>query len=71
VSIKAVVCAFAGHRWTPPADVHESTPVLRCDRCGREQSFGSETIEPEGWMERAGRGDRAESLMDAKIQRRR
>jgi hypothetical protein len=35
VNARAMICGFAGHRWTTAADVHEAFPVLRCRRCGR------------------------------------
>ena len=40
MNVKAIVCVFVGHRWTEAADVHETYPVLRCRRCGREQGLG-------------------------------
>lgn len=70
MNAKVVVCIVAGHRWAADADVHEPYPVLRCSRCGRRQKLAAETMRPEGWAERAGRGARAGRYNDAGIQRR-
>ena len=40
---KGILCAFIGHRWIPPADIHETYPLLECSRCGRRQEFAQGT----------------------------
>jgi hypothetical protein len=70
MSPKAVICVFAGHRWTEATDVYETYPVLECRRCGGKRELPSETQRPEGWLEREGRRTRASELMDGRIQRR-
>jgi hypothetical protein len=69
MSPKAIICVFAGHRWGKPADVHETFPVLRCARCGRQRRLAPGTSDAEGWAERGGRGARADQFMDGGIQR--
>jgi hypothetical protein len=70
MNAKAVICVFAGHRWSEATDVYEAFPVLQCRRCGRTQGLASETQRPEGWMERQGRDARASQFQDGRIQRR-
>jgi hypothetical protein len=69
MTLRVILCIVAGHRWSEAADVHETFPVLRCRRCGREQELAPGTSGPEGWMERGGRGARADQFMDGGIQR--
>ena len=59
---KAVICTFVGHRWAEATDVHETFPVLRCRRCGREQEVAPGTSGPEGWAERRARAERERDL---------
>jgi hypothetical protein len=59
VKPKGLLCFVARHRWVPSEDAHEGVLILECSRCGREQVF-SDTLEMEGWLERAGRAEMAE-----------
>jgi hypothetical protein len=43
MKVGVLLCAVTGHRWREAADVHETYPVLRCARCGRQQALASET----------------------------
>ena len=60
MNARGLICAVAGHRWAPPADVHGPVLLLRCGRCGREQVRSAETFEGEAWGERWARAEFAD-----------
>ena len=43
MALGSIVCAVAGHRWTPASDVSDTNATFRCERCGRLQVFDGET----------------------------
>lgn len=43
MALGSIVCAVAGHKWTPATDASDTNATFRCARCGRTQDFGSET----------------------------
>ena len=53
MSFKAILCVPLGHRWHEAADIVETYPVLRCQRCGRLRNMGAET---RGFTPWTGRG---------------
>jgi hypothetical protein len=43
MSLASILCAAAGHTWTPTTDVSDSNATFRCERCGHAQAFGAGT----------------------------
>jgi hypothetical protein len=39
MALASLLCAVAGHRWTPSADADDPNATFHCERCGRVQSF--------------------------------
>ena len=68
MTAKIIVCILTGHRWATAAGTGETFPVLRCTRCGRTQNAAAGTHGPEGWAERAARGQRVDTLLDGREQ---
>jgi hypothetical protein len=66
--MRVLLCIVAGHAWETSVGQHETFPVLRCRRCRRTRTAGSGTYGPEGWSERAARGQRLDTLLDAREQ---
>jgi hypothetical protein len=61
MKLRRLLCFGVRHRWVPsPDDSDEGVLILECARCGREQVF-SDTFEMEGWLERWGRQEIAQS----------
>ena len=68
VALEILLCVVAGHRWRAATGAGETFPVLQCTRCGRTRDAAPGTYGPEGWAERAARGQRLDSLLDAREQ---
>jgi hypothetical protein len=39
MALASLLCAVAGHRWTPSTDESDPNATFRCERCGRTQAF--------------------------------
>ncbi len=50
--LAAVVCIFAGHRWTPTDSAYPDQVLLRCRRCAATSIVSSEMIETESYSEK-------------------
>ncbi len=69
--LRGVICVVAGHRWAAPTDARDTAPTLRCRRCESQVTLYAGTHGTEGWVDRAGRAERAGMLMDPRDERRR
>ena len=45
--MKRLVCLLRGHAWEDDPDVHESYPVIRCERCGKHRELTEKLIAPQ------------------------